>query len=31
VRALKRYDLGVRTATRTVEDITIDTVFFGEI
>jgi hypothetical protein len=28
---LKRYDLGVRTATRTVEDITIDTMFFGEI
>ena len=28
---LKRYDLGVHTATRTVEDVTIDTVFFGEI
>jgi restriction system protein len=28
---LKQYDLGVRTATRTVEDVTIDTLFFGEI
>ncbi len=28
---LKRYDLGVRTTTRTVEDITIDTAFFGEV
>jgi restriction system protein len=28
---LRRYDLGVRTATRTVEDITIDAVFFSEI
>ena len=27
---LKRYDLGVSTTTRTVEDITIDTAFFGE-
>jgi restriction system protein len=28
---LKRYDLGVRTTTRTVEDITIDAAFFGEV
>jgi restriction system protein len=28
---LKRYDLGVRTTTRTVEDVTINTAFFGEI
>ncbi len=28
---LKRYDLGVRTAIRTVEDVTIDAAFFGEI
>jgi restriction system protein len=28
---LKRYDLGVRTTTRTVEDITVDTGFFAEI
>jgi restriction system protein len=28
---LKRYDLGVRTATRTVEDVSIDGAFFGEI
>jgi restriction system protein len=28
---LKQYDLGVRTATRTVEDVTIDVAFFGEI
>lgn len=28
---LKRYDLGVRTAIRTVEDISIDTNFFGDI
>ncbi len=28
---LKRYDLGVRTVTRTVEDITIDAAFFGDI
>jgi restriction system protein len=28
---LKRYDLGVRTVTRTVEDVTIDAVFFGDI
>jgi restriction system protein len=28
---LKRYDLGVHTTTRTVEDITIDATFFGEI
>jgi restriction system protein len=28
---LKRYDLGVSTTTRTVEDITIDTAFFGEV
>ena len=28
---LKQYDLGVRTATRTVEDVTIDVTFFGEI
>ena len=28
---LKRYDLGVRTETRTVEDVTIDPAFFGEI
>jgi restriction system protein len=28
---LKRYDLGVRTTTRTVEDIDIDAAFFSEI
>jgi restriction system protein len=28
---LKQYDLGVRTATRTVEDVTIDGSFFEEI
>lgn len=28
---LKRYDLGVRTATRTVEDVTIDAAFFTDI
>jgi restriction system protein len=28
---LKRYDLGVRTVTRTVEDISVDNGFFGEI
>jgi restriction endonuclease Mrr len=28
---LKRYDLGVRTATRTVEDVFIDVAFYGEI
>ena len=28
---LKKYDLGVRTATRTVEDVTIDGAFFDEI
>jgi restriction system protein len=28
---LKKYDLGVRTTTRTVEDVTIDAAFFGEI
>jgi|SRR5271165_5656477 len=28
---LKRYDLGVQTTTRTVEDVSIDTAFFGEI
>jgi restriction system protein len=28
---LKQYDLGVRTATRTVEDVTIDGAFFDEI
>lgn len=28
---LKRYELGVRTVTRTVEDITIDAAFFGDI
>jgi restriction system protein len=28
---LKRYDLGVRTTTRTVEDIEIDSAFFSEI
>jgi restriction system protein len=28
---LKQYDLGVRTATRTVEDVTIDAAFFGDI
>jgi restriction system protein len=28
---LKRYDLGVRTAIRTVEDISIDATFFSEI
>ncbi len=28
---LKRYDLGVRTTTRTVEDVSIDGALFGEI
>ena len=28
---LKRYDLGVQTTTRTVEDVTIDGAFFEEI
>jgi restriction system protein len=28
---LKKYDLGVQTATRTVEDVTIDGSFFDEI
>ena len=28
---LKRYDLGVRTATRTIEDVSIDVAFFGEV
>jgi restriction system protein len=28
---LKRYDLGVRTTTRTVEDVTVDGAFFAEI
>jgi restriction system protein len=28
---LKRYDLGVQTATRTVEDVTVDPAFFEEI
>ena len=28
---LKRYDLGVRTVTRTVEDVSVDSSFFGEI
>jgi restriction system protein len=28
---LKRYDLGVKTATRTVEDVTIDPAFFADI
>lgn len=28
---LKRYDLGVRTTTRTVEDVSIDGAFFGKI
>jgi restriction system protein len=28
---LKRYDLGVHTATRTVEDVTVDAGFFAEI
>lgn len=28
---LKRYDLGVRTVTRTVEDVTVDPAFFAEI
>ena len=28
---LKQYDLGVQTATRTVEDVTIDGAFFEEI
>jgi restriction system protein len=27
----KRYELGVLTATRTVEDVSIDAAFFGEI
>ncbi|HEY3981256.1 MAG TPA: restriction endonuclease [Streptosporangiaceae bacterium] len=28
---LKKYDLGVRTATRTVEDVSVDTTFFSDI
>jgi restriction system protein len=28
---LQKYDLGVQTRTRTVEDVTIDNVFFSEI
>lgn len=28
---LKRYDLGVRTSVRTVEDVSVDAAFFGEI
>lgn len=28
---LKKYDLGVGTTTRTVEDVTISAVFFAEI
>ena len=28
---LKKYDLGVRTTTRTVEDVSINPAFFGEI
>ena len=28
---LKRYDLGVQTTTRTVEDVRIDAAFFAEI
>ena len=28
---LKRYDLGVRTTTRTVEDVAIDAAFFADI
>jgi restriction system protein len=28
---LKQYELGVRTMTRTVEDISVDSGFFGEI
>ena len=28
---LKQYDLGVRTTTRTVEDVGIDAAFFAEI
>ncbi len=28
---LKRYDLAVHTATRTVEDVTVDAAFFTEI
>jgi restriction system protein len=28
---LKRYDLGVRTTTRTVEDVAVDPAFFSEI
>lgn len=28
---LKRYELGVHTATRTVEDVSIDAAFFGDI
>jgi len=28
---LKRYDLGVHTMTRTVEDVTVDSAFFAEI
>lgn len=28
---LKRYDLGVRTTTRTVDDVTIDSAFFADI
>jgi restriction system protein len=28
---LKRYDLGVRTAIRTIEDVSIDVALFGEV
>jgi restriction system protein len=28
---LKKYDLGVRKTTRTVEDVAIDAAFFAEI
>ena len=28
---LKRYDLGVQTTTRTVEDVAIDAAFFADI
>jgi restriction system protein len=28
---LQKYDLGVQTKTRTVEDVTIDNAFFSEI
>jgi restriction system protein len=30
-KLLKQYELGVRTVTRTVEDVSIDPAFFGEI